>query len=281
MKKRLIILFLCSFTCCGCSNTSTTLPTTVMSPETSLETQLATSLAPEISASSANNSADDAPLVSYDSITTGDYNESWVDVICVLDRIEYNHTINWFDFDVWISNDDGSYHPETNCHINMANDFEGKNFLDDIQNGDTVQIRTYVNKDTSFGFLDTPYMKIIESPISLPEIKDHYMEQCDSIPIEMLLRSPNDYKNTDVTFNGQIFQIIKQEESGQTAFLLDIGSDYGMVEILYTPFTDEERFLEGDSIEIYGPFYLLHDYVNVLGDKKTVPRIRAILINRS
>lgn len=100
-----------------------------------------------------------------------------------------------------------------------------------------------------------------------PEDLSNYRTDYDIKDIE---RSPAEYKNELLSFEGKIIQVMEDEVF--TSYRIAINDDYDRIVYLQTfSETLEERLLEDDYVTVYGVFDDLLTYETVLGANQTVP----------
>lgn len=281
LKKIIItgicIVFFCSLTACGNVEESNVEPTS--STRSILE--IAPNTETEVQTETSTEAVENLPIVSYEEVLSGKYSNKDVIIECTMDNVELDKLTNFFEFTPWYSYGD-TYKTESNdCSINFDNSFEGKEEIKNASNGDKYQFYVHIDSDNSIGYFDVEAVKKITPSATMDEIKNTYKSNCKNISIENLLRSPDEYKKQDFVFSGTVFQILKQDDSSYTEFLMDTGGDNGKIFVIYSRRPGENRILENDSITIYGMFYKLDSYTSVLGTKQTVPRIGAKLLNNN
>ena len=106
-----------------------------------------------------------------------------------------------------------------------------------------------------------------ETPEVDPEDLSNYRTDIDLKDIE---RSPDEYKDEFLSFQGKIIQVI--EDDVYTAYRVAVNDDYDRIVYVQTlSLTLEERLLEDDYITVYGVFDELLTYETVLGANQTIP----------
>lgn len=204
-------------------------------------------------------------LVSYSDIKSGACNDMTVNIEGVISNIASDS----FDIsiDAWFKKDDKIY--DNNMHIFTDDNPDLYKYItENLSIGDSCIFTTYVHLDASFGTL-LAVQKLDKEQITLNDIKQMYISGCVNINASELARNPSQYaRTTDVKLSGKIRQVIDE-----TQFMLDTGTDNGLVNFYYTIPDSDPKILEGDYITIYGTFTHTYDYVSVLGSKKSVPSV--------
>lgn len=284
MKKTLLLAIVTSnifLAGCGTANevTTTTEATTETTSLINMTTESTTQVTTiPVTTENTTEKVTYDDTVFYSDIKAGKYSDLIVPIKCLVDNVNFSELSNSIDFDAWILDNNSNYLPEKHCCIDLDDNFEGNNELKNLKNGDYIQLRLKIYSDNSIGFNEIYYAEFLTPEITLDTVKLNYKQQCQSIPLENILRTPDQYFYQNVTYSGSVFQIVDETESGYTEFLLDTGTENGMIDVVYSRPQSAPRILENDSVTIYGQSYKLHNYNSVLGDKKTVPRIGAIII---
>lgn len=106
--------------------------------------------------------------------------------------------------------------------------------------------------------------------------ESEYKESCTAVSFEDIARDKNALEGDDVTFTGEIIQVMDD-----TYRINVTKTDYGYTDtIIFEIDSDdlEENILEGDIVTIWGTSKGFVSYESVLGEEITVPNIRAIYI---
>lgn len=217
------------------------------------------------------------PYVSYDEIESGKYPDQYVILPVIIESSEYNNLTNWVKCDVWLS------HETTFRKNDLVFDVDDFN-LDTcdprtIQPTDNIDVCIYINKDNSFG-TDIISFNKNDSLLTLDEVQNTFRENCQPLNYTDILRTPDSFFGMTYSLSGSIFQITKQKDS-IVEFLLNTGSNDEYVYVIYFYKDGESKFLEGDELTIYGTFYILYDYVSVLGTSHSIPQISAEFIENN
>lgn len=94
------------------------------------------------------------------------------------------------------------------------------------------------------------------------------------ITYSQLARTPDDYKNEKVKFQGKVLQIMEDADHDYIHMRLAVNGSYD--EILYCEYNKNivpQRVLEDDIITIYGVSYGLYTYDTALGSRITIPAV--------
>ena len=127
--------------------------------------------------------------------------------------------------------------------------------------------------------------------------KDDFINSCSTFDYKEISRNPNDYKNKNCYFRGQIVQVLESgsycvyrvnvtENKLYSDELMETLSDYidessnmsiweDTIYVTYRSTADEGRFLEDDIVKIYGTIKGLKKYTALLGNEVTIPEINA------
>jgi len=99
------------------------------------------------------------------------------------------------------------------------------------------------------------------------------------ITYEQLARTPDEYVDEKVKFEGKVIQVIEGTVLNQLRFA--VNSDYdNIVLITYNKDSVSRRILEDDVLTVYGKSQGLTSYNSVLGAKITIPSIRAVMFEQ-
>lgn len=271
MKKYIIYGFIATACLTACNNKNSNIETHTFA--TVLESTSAAAI--QSSAQESTESSVEIPVVTYNEILSGKYKNTDILIDCIIDNAYLDKVSKLMYFDPWFINGNSYKWSSSLSAINMSNSFDGKEYLETTINGEEFRFHVHVSSDNSIDFFAIKGVEKITPIATLEEVKSSYINSCAIVPVDDLLRSPESHKMQDVTFSGSVFQIVKQEDDGNTSFLLDTGGDNGIIYVLYKRNPGDNRILENDSVTIYGMFYLLDTYTSVLGADRTVPRIGA------
>ena len=224
--------------------------------------------------SSGVKSFKDYPLVTYDDILAGKYNGQTVCIECIIDRIDKSLETSC-SFSLWYPSESTYVYEGSSSFYDIVAGSPESIFLN-AQNGDRIKYITTVYEDGSFGTSSLESAQIVGRD-DLNSIYESYKSGCPSINYDDVQRNPQDYEGASFKISGSVFQII--DESAYSASYL-ISTDSGYV---YASWHEDEdirgsRFLEGDSITIYGKFEMLTTYNTLIGDENTVPQISVCIM---
>lgn len=164
------------------------------------------------------------------------------------------------EFDVWLPHD-SSYFNEEGWKYSID--------LGDISEGSTVQICIETHADGSLNTSDGILaIRKLDVP-NVDNIVEKYMHSCKSFDYSTVMRNPDNAYGTIWKAKGTVFQVVETKGSFQE-FLLQL-SDGNYVYVNYHKSDDADNVLEGDSVTVYGTFFMTKTYITVLGAENTVP----------
>lgn len=208
------------------------------------------------------------PLLTYDEIKTGKYDEQNIIVEAFVESIEYDGAFD-IDMTIWYESEQYDF-----VRDEVSFDWEDvpiKPF--EILPGDALQLCFNVYKGSSFGHPVLTLHKT-SSGASVSDFIQRFKDCCQTPEYKPLLRNPEEYRGSNFKFTGDVIQVIS-EESYSIKFLLE--TYYGeLIYVWYTP-ENSSRILEGDNVTVYGTFYVLETYDTLLGEN-TVPRLSAYFL---
>lgn len=219
------------------------------------------------------NFTDDYPLVTYNDIQTGKYNGQKVRIDAIVDKVNIDE--NDSDFALWYPNDNTYVFDSMNGDDNIIPVSSTSEFLN-IKNGDVLRFATQIYDDGSFGTTTVLSSEIVGHK-DINNIHNSFMENCSSINYDDLMRNPDNYTEIPMKISGSIFQVV-EENDFSAEYLISTDSGY-----VYASWYDDKknrgsRFLEGDSVTLYGTFSSLKTY-NSLIKENTVPSISVIFMS--
>ncbi|WP_095171057.1 MULTISPECIES: hypothetical protein [Blautia] len=211
---------------------------------------------------------DDYPTATYDEILTGKYNGQTVCIDAIIDRIS-KPSKSILDFALWLPSGE-TYIYDGSCRLPYKVEETIKSVFDNANNGDIIKYATQIHKDGSFGITGIIDAEVIGQQ-NLDDVYAAYKENCIDINYEDLQRNQSDYSGTNFKVSGTVFQIV-DESSLSAEYLISTDSGYIYVTWYDNSTARGSRFLENDSVSIYGKFSTLKTY-DTLIDQKTVPEI--------
>lgn len=203
------------------------------------------------------------PKVTYDEVKAGRYNSQYVIVECFVEKTD--EVADLLFADVW-------YKSEKLGYVRRSEVLDWDELYCEkvsIQSGDTVQVCVYVDSESSFGFTDAKNIRLTKSKFNLDDVKNYFKQDCQIMDYKKVLRNPDDYKNTNFAFCGEVFQVVSESDS---VIEMLVKSDDDEIVYVYYYREGTSRILEGDMVTIYGTFYILETYQTLLGTK-TVPKL--------
>lgn len=212
-------------------------------------------------------------LVSYADITSGAYNGQYVYINCAVSNVSYDDKFAHVSFDAWIEDGD-QYFYDSNWFVFDLDEIEEISILKDAKDGDMFKFLVEVYSDATVGGTGVVSAERLNTTADISQLISQYKESCQRFSCEDLLRTPDAYKGTQISLQGEVFQLVADDD-GIVELLLDTGEDNGLAFIRYTRNDGEARILEGDNITVYGTFYLLTDYTTIVGSTNIVPELHA------
>lgn len=212
------------------------------------------------------------PIVTYEDIETTEYNDTYVYIDCVIDNFEKD-SYGIISFDTWYPYKD-TYKLDSRNMVFDDDSIYGA--ISNLSTGDSIRMQTKINEDSSFGINGAITIKPIDSLSSIKKIKKTFKKNCKKEKYSSLLRNPDSYFGSNLSFTGKVFQIVEQTDDF-IELLLDTGNEQ-YVHINYYFHDGDSRILENDSITVYGYFYKLFSYTTLLGDNKEVPELSAVYL---
>lgn len=211
---------------------------------------------------------DDYPTATYDEILTGKYNGQTVCIDAIIDRIS-KPSKSILDFALWLPSME-TYIYDGSCRLPYNVEETIKSVFDNANNGDIIKYATQIHEDGSFGITGIIDAEVIGQQ-NLDDVYAAYKENCIDINYEDLQRNQSNYSGTNFKVSGTVFQIVN-ESSSSAEYLISTDSGY-----IYATWYDNStargsKYLENDSVSIYGKFSTLKTY-DTLIDQKTVPEI--------
>lgn len=224
----------------------------------------------------APNPLDDYPTVTYDDISSGQYNGQKICIDAIIDKIDFSST-GTFSFSLWYPTQSSYIYVNhlTNSFYNIQ-DTSPEFVLTTAQNGDVIKFATTVNNDGSFGTSELEAAEII-GKCDLNTIYDTYKTNCPDMDYNSIQRNPSNYENTTQKISGTILQII-DENAYSSSYLLSTELGYVYLSWFENESIRGSRFLEGDNITVYGTFSMLKTYSTPIGTQNTVPELSVHII---
>jgi hypothetical protein len=131
---------------------------------------------------------------------------------------------------------------------------------------------------------NTPTPTKTPKPTPTPEqtpTPDMIKANCGYVKYSDLARNPEEYKDKYLTYKGKVIQSSESSTSKRRSYTIRLAVDSNYDSIVYVKYTtapDAPRILENDIVHIYGKADGLTSYTTVLGQKITIPKIEADLI---
>lgn len=211
------------------------------------------------------------PLVTYEDIQAGTYNGQMVCVDAIVSNMDIRGSS--CSFNLWYKNGETYFlDSSSNAFYNIENGDPREIFLN-TRDGDIVRYITRIYDDGSFGTTSLFNAKVV-GQADINTVMQIYQQNCSPINYEDVSRNPDNFKNISYMVTGTIFQII-DEGSYSAEYLISTPNGY----IYASWYINEQfrgaRFLENDSVVLYGCFTGLQTY-DTLINKNTVPSISIV-----
>lgn len=219
-------------------------------------------------------SLDNLPLVTWNDIVSGNYDDQTIAIDGVVDDIDYLAG-EVSSFNMYFEHD-GIY-DIVKFYVSSAS---GISSISDLKNGDILRVSQVIveSQTVGQGFIEAQIVG--ETP--LKEIHAAYKSGCPELDYESAMRIPvgSDEQNIKCKFTGEIFQIVDEgsEYSQPTYLIKSSNGNYVYVDYFRDFEYRDIRFIEGDIVTIYGEFVFLTTYDTLTGEN-TVPEINAYLID--
>lgn len=295
MKRKIALMVLCiplAFGTVACSDgqdsssdevaetsINTPMPAATEKPtETPALTPTATPTPSSTPTPTATPTPDPVPLVTYDDIMTGNYNEKNIQIDAIIDKI-YSPYSGHCSFALWYPS--GNTYNYDSTVMNSFYEIEDgcpESVFANAQNGDVIRYDTSVYNDGSFGTSIIKSAEIIGHQ-DINTIHQTFKQNCPDMNYEDVSRNPDSYKGSAMKISGTIFQIIS-ESNYSAEYLIETSAGY-----VYASWYDNSdirgsRFLEDDSVTVYGTFEMLKTYNTLVGDN-TVPQLSVVFMDLS
>lgn len=96
-------------------------------------------------------------------------------------------------------------------------------------------------------------------------------------------RDPNSYIGKEYEFTGKVFQLVGEQENGDTVFTVLMiatkGTGSNLAYVYYMRPKDNPRILEDDSVTVYATFDGLYTYETVRGNSNTILQFTASIVS--
>lgn len=127
-----------------------------------------------------------------------------------------------------------------------------------------------VNYDTQYNERTTA--------VNYVEDKENFINSCKLYNYNDIARNPNNYKNQNVIFVGQVIQVV-EGVLGEVDYRIAVTEDTlgyydDIIYCTYTYSTGESKILEDDIVTLYGICEGDYTYTSVLGGRITIPKVR-------
>ena len=118
--------------------------------------------------------------------------------------------------------------------------------------------------------------------LSPEEVKQQYMDSCQTYSYEEIARNPDTYFGEHAKFKGEVIQVMPEGDSYTLRVNITQGSYFWSDPILVTytkQDSSEANILEDDIVMMYGTLAGDYTYETVMGNELTVPSLMAEYID--
>ena len=118
--------------------------------------------------------------------------------------------------------------------------------------------------------------------LSPEEVKQQYMDSCQTYSYEEIARNPDTYFGEHTKFKGEVIQVMPEGDSYTLRVNITQGSYFWSDPILVTytkQDSSEANILEDDIVMMYGTLAGDYTYETVMGNELTVPFLMAEYID--
>lgn len=218
-----------------------------------------------------SSNIEDYQLIDASEIPSGKYSDTEVALEGVID----NHTAGSDNcsFTLWIKSGD-TYLYDDGFFYGIE---EGspEEIFQNAKDGDIVHFATKIYDDNSFG-PTTVYAAEIVGSADLISVYDSYKASCSQIDYDGASRNPDQYEGSKCFVSGTIFQVVN-EGSSSAEYIVETADGLVYLNWYENEDTRGSRFLEGDSVNIYGQYDGLETYDSLVKEN-TIPRVIVNLI---
>lgn len=162
-------------------------------------------------------------------------------------------------FDIWLPHNGTYSHRES---WPRTDDFG------DIQDGAKVQVCIETHDDCSLKKVRA--IRVVDAPL-ISDMVTEFKNTCTSIDYQKIMRNPDVAYGTIWKARGTVLQVVETKDNMQE-FLLEL-SDGNCVYVDYYKEPGSDNIVEGDSVTVYGTFYMTKTYLTLLSGEKTVPKL--------
>lgn len=158
----------------------------------------------------------------------------------------------------------------------IKDDLSGKTLKSGIKVGDDLIISA---KTYSDGSIDTDSVSVKAAGTHHDDIVAEYKASCPDMDYEAIVRKPTRAWGTVCHLRGTVEQVVSVDDDAEEFMVSD--KDGNFVNVKYYLSKNSDRILEDDTVDVYGMFYKMYDYVSIFGESKSVPRIIADYVDIS
>ena len=290
MKRKIAFILLCvilTFSLPGCSGGSGNAPsseesavsTEIVTPTpTEKLTETPTPTATPTLTSTPTPTATPTPepvLSDLDTVLSGANNNQWIYIDGIVDN--FKETSTGYDYNIFYQTSDG-YNVTIMYPGDMADQITDQKIPEGLKNGDVLRMKQFISEPhAGQSFADVEKL----GEVSIDEVYSTYKNSCPELDYDSVIRMPVGVfdENIKCQFTGEIIQVVNEGgDFGTPDYLIKSGEN-----IVYCTFgrnaeNRDIRFIEGDTVTIYGDCLSLTTYDTLIGEN-TVPSIWAYLID--
>lgn len=156
------------------------------------------------------------------------------------------------------------------------------NLYDEIKYINYTDFSSQSNLENSVTYYDE-MKKIVDT--SLDKLLDNrvtdYKNKCENLSYKDVLRNPENYKNRNAYWFGEIVQVVSKS-SYSSIFRIDVDCEklhysvgYLCTDTIYVVYYGSESFIEDDMVSMWGTMDGTQTYTSVLGSQITIPKFQA------
>lgn len=194
-------------------------------------------------------------------------------------EINYNNS-NWDFYDCayeanMLSKDLVGYQniKEIDFACNLYDEIKYINYNDFSSQSNIENSVTYY--DEKKNVIDTSLDKLLNNRVN------DYKNKCENLSYKDVLRNPENYKNRNTYWFGEIVQVVSKN-SNASIFRVNVdceklyySGEYLCSDTIYVVYYGSESFIEDDMVSMWGTMDGTQTYTSVLGSQITIPKFEA------
>ena len=174
-----------------------------------------------------------------------------------------------------LSKDLVGYHniKEIDFTCNLYDEIKYINYIDFSSQSNLENSVTYY--DEMKNIVDTSLDKLLDNRVI------DYKNKCENLSYKDVLRNPENYKNRNAYWFGEIVQVVSKS-SYSSIFRIDVDCEklhysggYLCTDTIYVVYNGSESFIEDDMVSMWGTMDGTQTYTSVLGSQITIPKFQA------